>query len=257
MSMPIVDFYVAYTPGGPSEVLRNATPVLKECVINWCSKMMQSLYFGGSLHDEVVETYSLDPGFQAGFIYDKDGHSPMSFTAPDNRTVVIGNGTTYEIRAMIQEDIPPLRYQVTDSAFYNYSSWGFHQQRPYDIDPFLTSLTTYVTDTLRSAANGTEVIQGTAWAPEQFVSIRWAWISLPILLLFSSLLLVLVTIVKSRRGGTAAWKSSVLATLLHGLTENVRDKFDPGLSPSEIEVISRQLRVQLKTEGGNTNISLV
>ncbi|KAF2652311.1 hypothetical protein K491DRAFT_664029 [Lophiostoma macrostomum CBS 122681] len=256
MSLPIADFYVAYTPGGPSEVLKNATPVLQECVINWCSKVMQSAHFGGLLHDEVVETFPLDPGSQPGFIYDIYGHSPLSFSGPDNRTVAIGNGTTNALRAMIVEDIPQVLSQLTDFAFVEYTSWNFHQVAPYDIKPFLNNLTTYVSDTFRSVTNATEMVKGTAWAPEQFVSIRWEWIALPVLLLFSSLLLVLVTIFKSRRGGTAAWKSSVLATLLHGLTDDVRDKFDPRLSPSEIEVISRRLRVKLKTDGGNTNISL-
>jgi hypothetical protein len=219
---------------------------------------MQSSYHQGSLQDTVVETYTIDPGSQAGFIYDRYGHSPLTFTTADNRSASIDNGTTNALHEIILGAIPQQLGQRTDVGIKNSSSpWDYFQQiRPYDVNTFLSNFTTLVTNTLRSATNGTQAVEGTAWATEQFVSIRWAWITLPVVLLFSSLLLVLITIIKSRRGGSAAWKSSVLATLLHGLTGDVRDQFRPGLSPSEIEVLSRQLRVKLKTDGGNTNISL-
>jgi hypothetical protein len=32
-TLPILDFYVGYTPGGPEAVLRNSTPVLLECLL--------------------------------------------------------------------------------------------------------------------------------------------------------------------------------------------------------------------------------
>ena len=32
-TLPILDFYIAYTPGGPEAALRNQTPVLLECLL--------------------------------------------------------------------------------------------------------------------------------------------------------------------------------------------------------------------------------
>ncbi|KAF1945644.1 hypothetical protein EJ02DRAFT_35144 [Clathrospora elynae] len=41
-TLPIADFYVGYTPGGPSAVMRNQTPVLVECLFTWCAKTIQA-----------------------------------------------------------------------------------------------------------------------------------------------------------------------------------------------------------------------
>ena len=32
-TLPVVDFYIGYTPGGPSAALRNETPILNECLL--------------------------------------------------------------------------------------------------------------------------------------------------------------------------------------------------------------------------------
>lgn len=258
VSMPILDFYIAYMPGGPAEVLRNSTPVLLVCLLSWCIKSLQSSHYGGSLHDMVAETSAIQPDELPAPINNYYEHPDVTITASDKRTFIISNNSTSLMRSKVQDAL--VQFVEQDSRYEFQQSldlWDFHQRAPYDINPYLANATRTISNSLRSREDGTTAINGTAWVKEQYVAVRWAWLALPVVLLFGTFALVCATIIKSRKNDAPAWKSSALATLLHGLTEDARNQFPPALCPSEIEAVSQKLQVKLALDNGDLRIGLL
>ncbi|KAF2800629.1 hypothetical protein K505DRAFT_355590 [Melanomma pulvis-pyrius CBS 109.77] len=253
-TLPIIDFYIAYTPGGPPATQRNETPIMLECLLSWCVQTLSSSTTEGIFREEAVESLLVQPETRQ----DEFGYPPIAVTTTDNNTFQIGNGTTDLLHNKLKDKFPYYIYRSNESISSPYPGiWEFHRNAPYDFEPCLDNITAVITNNLRSRAKGTKAIVGTSWSMEQFVDIRWVWISLPAALLIGSLVLVCATVLQSRKNNTAAWKSSALATLLHGLTEEARGRFDPNSSPSQIEAISEKLRVKLVSNGGIARLTPV
>ena len=103
-----------------------------------------------------------------------------------------------------------------------------------------------MTNNIRSSAgNDTRSIRGEAWSTEVFVQTQWLWLILPASLLVGTLVLICMTSINSRQHNVAPWKSSILVTLLHGLSEEVGGHFSPDASPSELEAVAQKLSVKL------------
>jgi hypothetical protein len=64
-----------------------------------------------------------------------------------------------------------------------------------------------------------------------------------------TLILICMTIINSRQHNVAPWKSSVLVTLLQGLSKEIGGHFSPDASLSELEAVAQKLRVKLATCG--------
>lgn len=56
------------------------------------------------------------------------------------------------------------------------------------------------------------MVNGTAYSNETYVKVVWAWLILPLCIVFLALVFLVATIWQSR-GGKKAWKSSSLAAL--------------------------------------------
>ena len=67
------------------------------------------------------------------------------------------------------------------------------------------------------------IATGIALKAETYVHVRWAWIALPVLDLLAAVIFLLVTIIRASRERIPVWKSSSLATLFTGLTEDDED----------------------------------
>ncbi|KAH7349095.1 hypothetical protein BKA66DRAFT_293491, partial [Pyrenochaeta sp. MPI-SDFR-AT-0127] len=245
-TLPIVDFYIGYTPGGPSAALRNDTPVLLECLLTWCAKTLKSQFNGGILQESVIETITIQPEKR-----DTNGDLPVVATLGQNDTFSIVNGVTRLLSISILTDLPLYLPQDLEFDFVpTQGIWKFHETPPFDFETHLSNVTKAMTNNMKSRSSGVRRVEGTAWNLERFVEIRWAWIALPAASLLGSVTLICATIWKGRKHKASVWKSSALATLLHGLSEETRDRIDSNLSSSQIEAISTKVRVKLSSRGG-------
>jgi hypothetical protein len=97
---------------------------------------------------------------------------------------------------------------------------------------------------------------GDAYADESFVRVRWHWIVLPAFLELASLVLLVLTIIHSRRMDIPLWKSSVLALIYHGVDE-LRAQENPATERwSSMEGAAKEVDVQLvKSEDGVNSLS--
>jgi len=211
---------------------------------------MESRFVRGSLQESVLDTIVIQPES-----LDEDSLWPITASLGSNSTFQILNGTTQRLRDWILSDLPFYLYQDPAYEFGLYSGiWRFHQIAPYDFGGYLTNLTKAMTNDMRSRFSGTKRIDGTAWSSERFVEIRWAWITLPAVSLVGSLVLVCATIAKGRRSQAPVWKSSSLATLFHGLSEETRNRIGPDSATSQIEALSTKLRVRLSSQDGSARL---
>ncbi|RFU34989.1 hypothetical protein B7463_g1356, partial [Scytalidium lignicola] len=73
-------------------------------------------------------------------------------------------------------------------------------------------------------SNGPEKSSGIVWINEIYVTVRWLWLSLPVLLLFLAVVEFVGALVKTREvAGLGMWRTSLLALLLHGLSKDTLD----------------------------------
>lgn len=261
----ILDFYVAYIPKEDFQPQRNTTLTLLECFVHWCVRSYKASYDNGILQEQLVSTYAQLPTIEGyrgqnnsiNNINLANGSPPFNMTF-DGKTFEVPENGTESLGWAILSILPiKMTSEDGDSTGQFLGGWNFVQTAPYDIRPFLDNLTKAMTDNIRSRVDGTQMIKGLAWSTQTFVDIRWVWIILPSALLLTTLGFVGVTAFKSHIKQTPAWKSSALATLLHGLTEESRNRLDPKASPSEIEVVSRSLKVRLSLENGTTRLIAV
>lgn len=251
-SHTIIDFYVAYTPGGIDRSRPNTTARLLECVMQWCVKSFETTFAGGQMREKVTSMYI--PQDTTDTAAPQDGPVDLSIKPNDpftmnaaGKSFDVGANRTRQLSNAILANLPRRLTGSDENINGEYPGlWKFVQTEPYDIRSLLDPVTKAMTDSIRLSSNSaTENILGSAWRSENFVQIQWYWLSLPCSLLFGTLALICTTIVKTKKIGMLPWKSSALATLHHGLTEDARQIFRPDSSMSEAEVASRKMHMKI------------
>jgi hypothetical protein len=256
----ILDFYVAFVPGGEPEVRRNATPVMLECLFQWCVKTFDASHENGHLNERLLSTY-LPPDVDSASVR-PDYSEPGPFNNPfvmlaGSKSFSVGANLTSGLSNAIMANLPTiLTDDETNVAGQYPGRWNFVQNAPYDLDTVLSPIAEAMTNNIRSLTNNsTEQVTGDAWVRVTVVKMQWLWLILPGTLLLGTLILICTTIVKSRRGTVPSWKSSALAILLHGLNEEARKQFGPNASQSEVEAVSQQIWVKVVSD--NADVRLV
>lgn len=201
-----------------------------------------------TLHEKVVGSVTIEPAE-----YNRYGSTVSAVLG--NTSFKILNGTTQDLRDWIVSDLPPNMQQNLEFDFVPTPGlWNFHETPPYDFDAQLRNLTTAITNNLKSRSTGNVPVNGTAWASKRFVKVRWEWAALPVASLFGSLVLMVATIWKCKKANVHVWKSSALATLLHGVSEGTRELVDLQCASSQIEAMSAKVQVKLSSTRGDARL---
>jgi hypothetical protein len=252
----LLDFYLAFVPDGYQGILRNETPVLLECLFQWCVRTYESSHQDGRLHEKVLATYTPPDSTEALDV--PDPRLRLLRTAPNDpfamsvagESFSVGANVTRRIRNALHASVPVYLANNSLDATNQYPGrWNFVQNSPYDVNGVLGAMAEAVTNHIRSSTSqGTVQFQGDAWSKEPFVEMQWLWLLLPGTLLFGTLALLCGTIFRSKQHDVPAWKSSALATLLYGLDEESRQKIHVDASQSEVEALSRRVRIVMSSE---------
>lgn len=163
-----------------------------------------------------------------------------TITTPDNvivnLTVGISSGETFFDTDIVQ-------------AFY----WNYYEY-PTGIDMLMNDLATSVTVSFRSF-NGTNVT-GIAHTVESYVHVEWSFLAVPLLTVLLTTLFLVAAIYQTYRQKASLWKSSVLATLVHGLDGNARERLEDLGGLKEQQKEAKSVRVQLDDgDGGLLRLS--
>jgi hypothetical protein len=91
-----------------------------------------------------------------------------------------------------------------------------------DLNALTQGLTDSMTLFLRNSSdtsglNRTTHAIGTAWGNQAFVHVRWPWLVAPAVMVILTLALLIVVMVQNARRKCCVWKSSILASIYHGL----------------------------------------
>jgi hypothetical protein len=93
-----------------------------------------------------------------------------------------------------------------------------------------------------SGLNKTTHAIGTAWGNQAFVHVRWPWLIAPAVMTVLTLALLIIVIVQNARRNGYVWKSSILASIYHGL-EQWPD--EPVETVTEMEYAAQKVTVNL------------
>ncbi|KAL9109478.1 MAG: hypothetical protein Q9227_005813 [Pyrenula ochraceoflavens] len=140
----------------------------------------------------------------------------------------------------------------------------FVNQGPIPLFPRISkSLTKYVRSVTPSQqayrSNGYPVnwtgvgtVNGTTHYDEVFVSVRWPWLTFPATLIALTVLFLALTIAGTARSDVAAWKSSPIPLLFHGLAPAEAKQFSTLKDVVKMETLARGMQVRLQDDGNGS-----
>jgi hypothetical protein len=275
---PLADVLISSTIDR-SHVFANETPTIHECVLSWCVKTIESSYLLGTYSENVTKTFindtvegspwitetdPVDGGTWTDYIENVTISAPS--TGPDFSEYGWGiNNTTMINTIMVFDRIFPAFTTVADDAAKPLLRWRTGsltdvRTRELDINPWLLPnnitlhmerLANSVSNTIRSSSSN-EMFHGQAFDQDTYVSVRWAWLSLPIGLLLISFVFLLATVVKSatEKEHVGIRKNSAIATLLYGLPDHYQKRLAKSDSKRTPRAKAKELKVKLSPTRG-------
>ncbi|KAE9978789.1 hypothetical protein EG328_001245 [Venturia inaequalis] len=260
VTLPIVDFIVAATPGGFDGALKNNTPTSHECEVHWVVKKLQSSVRSGVLSEETLETFQFESNATTpwdpvniadfGINYTMTLPDPHSFTG-DHSTFGLDNETAYKVFELWEELVPSSfvlssqKNPIEGGPVFKYF-WPVSPPRlidalptnawepPANISAHMGKAVMAMNQVIRrnpvSQAQRHDVAVGKAYAYVVLVEIRWKWLSLPLILLIFSFMFLVATVVRSTKDqdNVGIFKTSALAILFNGLGEDVQERVGTG-----------------------------
>lgn len=85
----------------------------------------------------------------------------------------------------------------------------------------MNNVASSLTTAIRVADNSSFTV-GMAYQAESYIHIRWAWIALPVTLVFCTLGFLITVSLVCKREDVEVWKNSSAAVLFHGLDDEGR-----------------------------------
>lgn len=145
-----------------------------------------------------------------------------------NLTVGISEGETFFDNDIVQ-------------GFY----WNYYEYKT-GIDMLMDDLAISMTVSFRSLMG--EEVKGISLSEQSFVRVEWGFIVVPMLAVVLTGIFLALTIWRTNSTKSQLWKSSIIATLVHGLDDETREKLEEhdGL-PLQREQ-AKNIKVQLKVD---------
>lgn len=170
-----------------------------------------------------------------------------NYPAGLNNTFTISQGKEYFLKYAARL-ILKAGYQGAD--FYTQLTLATSSLDYTDTAAMSSNLAAFMTNALRTQ-DGMQTV-GIAWQSVTFIRVRWVWLSLPAALVFAAGILLLLTIVQSRRHDTVLWKTSLLAFLFcstHAWETDASASEDEIRSLRAMELASKRMEAKLERDG--------
>jgi hypothetical protein len=261
-------------------VYQHKLPTAQECVLYWCVKTIASSYDSGQYSEDVRDTYRnstpgdfpwisyelplIDNTPSSWIIYDQNVTIDRQPSMNSNTSMIISNNT-YEVDNVTMANVQTIFDNIFPSYYTDHGPSGkltlrykeyydgasFRElssnswQAPNNVSRHFERLALSMTNSMRSSSS-VEWLQGVAFRDETFVSIKWEWLSFPILLLVLSLVFLVATMIKtSGDGATALWKTSAMPTLIYSLPKEAQGQFASSSTWNSGKGAPRKTRIKL------------
>jgi len=275
---PIADVLISSNTNA-SDVYADKMPVIQECVLSWCVKTIQSHYYLGTYEEEVTNVFINDtkgeypystydiPEEEATYT-DYLENVTISAPAPDQSFSKYGwgisNDTMLNTVVIFDRIFPAFTTHTNDSETpilrWRLGSFETVWTRYPDFNPWLLPnnvthhmerMANSITNAIRSSSSG-EMVYGKAFDNEVYVEVTWAWLTLPLCLLFVSCVFLVSTVIKSatEKGQVSIRKNSAIATLLYGLPDHYQKRLAKTSSGGTPRTKAKDLRVRLSATRG-------
>lgn len=286
MRNTLLDALIVSAVGGADSVYRHEAPVIHECVLSWCVQTVRTSYEGGKYEEQILTTYENTttgpwpwssfeiPEDEGGGTFIYYGQN-VSITPPAtdlgrpnstiaNHTYGVNNISTTAAISIFDDFFPSYYTALSASAtptlrYKNYHDGAKTRQLPFNpwqasnnVTSHMERLAQAMTNVVRSDVDSNEMLQGQAFSMENYVEVRWQWLTLPIGVLFVSLIFLAATITKSalERDRVGVWKTSAYATLLYGLPDEMQKKITRSSSTGTPRSKAKELKVKLQPNQG-------
>ncbi|KAN0075681.1 Protein of unknown function (DUF3176) domain containing protein [Elaphomyces granulatus] len=288
----VMNVTVSYTQGdfGPSignisyiefresvEDLRGSTPLAYSCEMTWCQKTFSSSKtLEGVLEDDPTKSSrltflpcsplagtTLGDQMCPGFPSDQSlPHWPQynESTLDDQSAIWIGENTAAGVAEWLSGmftlslstvDLGNSNWEVLNNVV---AKMLYQVNAGDNVTPRFNKIATALTNVVRQGPNTTS-ITGQAQALDVYIRVRWAWLSLPLMLVVFGVSFLAISIMFSSRPGRHVWKSSILATIFHRLDGWAPDELDQR-TERNMKTAARKMQVVIDTDA-NGHISLV
>jgi hypothetical protein len=282
---PLLDALIASTVDGSASVYGGQAPLVHECILSWCVQTIHSSYDWGKYSEIVTSTnlnitaepstwpweaFEVENSLDIDLFYTQNitfelptSEYPRSNGTVFNTTYGVNNVTAFKIM-MILEDFFPSYYTVANASsdavlrfkdfpegpstrYLDVNAW----QAPNNLTHHMERLAQALTNVMRSSSSKL-MTPGEAYNKENYVSVRWEWITLPIGLLLIALIFFAATVTKSasERDRVGVWKTSAYATLLYGLPDDMQEKITRSGSTGTPRAKAKELKVKLQPNQG-------
>jgi hypothetical protein len=214
-------------------------PQAWQCALYFCLQTYNTTVLKGVPKVDVVSITDIETPLPVidQFPYDYVMTNDTTFQRPEDSLIKGGNATFSIPGGTIAAMASYLNYTMSGSQLMQSSETNGQDQWPNDVMQALNStidiagmmsgLASSITTFMRQSDNRGSLLDtiatGIALKEETYVHVRWAWIALPVLDLLAAMIFLLVTIIRASRERIPVWKSSGLATLFNGLTEDDED----------------------------------
>lgn len=279
----LLDALVASAANGVEGVYRNETPVVHECMLSWCVQTIKSSYDWGRYSENITSTHlntadtpyewpweTLETEEGPLLIYTQNVTVQPPESLPGSRERAV-HDTAYHIDNMtvsntmlLFDDFFPSYYTAADASadpilrFREFSNGPTTQaiknnqwQAPNNVSVLLERLATAMTNVIRSSPSKV-MLSGEAYSTENFVHVRWEWLTLPLGLLCISFIFLSATVAKSavEIDRVGVYKTSAYATLLYGLPDAMQEKITRSGSTRTPRAKAKELKVKLHPDQG-------
>ncbi|KAF2678275.1 hypothetical protein K458DRAFT_317429 [Lentithecium fluviatile CBS 122367] len=273
---PLANVVIAASASGAPGVYRNETPVTQECVLYWCVKEMQSSYYLATYEEKTTQTFTnTTPGQFPWQIarYESTSLNGTIMTYDENVVIqsesdIYGVSNVTHVQAYsIFEDVfpsfttttnisaqPTFRFQAQYKTKPRYKELKFNPWiPPNNVSRHMERLSDALTSALRSSSSN-EMVMGSAFSVETYVNIQWEWLIFPFTLLILTLVFLVATMVKTKKGAgeenLGVWKTSAMPTLIYGLPSPMQKQFTSSSTWSSALDKSKNMKIRLHPKSG-------
>jgi hypothetical protein len=244
---------IVASPDGAAGAYRNATPIFHECELHWEVKLTQPSVEDGIFSEKVFDTMDLEevetgetapdqPWITMGWyglnfsktLTDPKASSAMTFGMGNltaRRTIQAMEEVVDGTITVLDADTQPVlkafwRGDLPDPRILEVNPW----MPPFNATQWIASIARAMTVAVRRTGNFQDKthdqVFGQAWDARTMIHVKWVWITLPLLLLFTALIFLVATILRSSKEENAVgiWKTSALAVLFNGLGQDVQEQ---------------------------------
>jgi hypothetical protein len=233
--------------------------VAHECMLQYCVKTISAVQRNGELveteHDSWTNNGEAARKFYLGYLQtDPMAWIPLYFLQPpgQERVFRVGHAAQVQMTSWLSGQLsgtasrqPPNAGKFFGSDQIQGIDAAFDQDEN-GLQQVMANVASAMTTALRM--NSSDTARGVGLVSETYISIQWAWLTLPLLLYVSAIGFVVAVAWRCGHTGDSkvnVWKNSLVAALFHGLDQEILAKIGHPDEQESIDEAAKDLKVKL------------